>query len=73
MLLDRRDSTQFDCLWCELNEFVSDPVRRIDTKEIFLRVSKATYAHEMCSYMPDDLNRFTNWRKRVWNQSSSVT
>ncbi len=72
MLLDRRDSTQFDRPWCELNESVRDPVHRIDTKEIFMRVSKATYAHEMCSYIPDDLNRFTNWRKQMWDQISSV-
>ena len=54
-LLDRRDSRQFDCAWCELNESVPDPVHRFDTKEIFMRVSKATNAHEICSYISDDL------------------
>ena len=54
-ILDKRDSDIFDSAWCSANAEIPDSEMRLDTKDIFIKLSEATECHEVCSYISDDL------------------
>ncbi|HAS6172350.1 MULTISPECIES: hypothetical protein [Vibrio] len=54
-ILDQRDSKAFDHAWCKLDKLVPEPEARLDTKDVFIKLSGITKGHEICSYISDDL------------------
>lgn len=54
-ILDQRDENPFDSLWCELNKRLSTYTADKDFKDTFIKLSKATNNHEVCSYIIEDL------------------
>lgn len=54
-ILNQRDEAPFDRAWCELNQSISELTEPFDTQHIFVKLSKATTGHEICSYICDDL------------------
>ena len=54
-ILDKRDSDIFDSAWCSANNDLPDSEMRLDTEDIFIKLSEVTECHEVCSYISDDL------------------
>ncbi|MET2898333.1 hypothetical protein ABXV22_08455 [Vibrio rotiferianus] len=54
-ILDQRDSKAFDDAWCQLNRLVPEPEVSLDTKDVFIQLSRITKGHEICSYISNDL------------------
>ncbi|EKE67900.1 hypothetical protein B3C1_17702 [Gallaecimonas xiamenensis 3-C-1] len=53
-ILDSRDEDQFDTAWIELHQSTSGIDVPFENRELFLKLSKATSCHEICSYISDD-------------------
>ncbi|EKU96195.1 hypothetical protein Lepto7375DRAFT_0170 [Leptolyngbya sp. PCC 7375] len=54
-ILDKRDLGAFDNAWCTQNEAVPEVDEPFDSEDIFVKLSKITNHHEICSYIADDL------------------
>lgn len=54
-ILDKRDSDHFDLAWCNLNDITPATNRPLIAKDTFITLSGITNAHELCSYISDDL------------------
>lgn len=52
--LDWRDEDPFDSQWCESYEQVKSACCGFDTADLYQRLSKASHAHEVSSYILDD-------------------
>ncbi len=80
IILDHRDGDSFSQAWCELDELVSKSSASFDAKEIFIKLSGITNAHEVCSYIVEDLelilkaddlsieSKFLNYLKQSYEQ-----
>ncbi|MFK8011127.1 MAG: hypothetical protein AB8B80_03735 [Marinicellaceae bacterium] len=81
-ILDQRDGESFSQAWCELHELVSTSSASFDAKEIFIKLSGITNAHEICSYIVEDLEliikaedlsvepKFLNYLKKSYEQGT---
>ena len=54
-ILDKRDSSEFDKAWCEARALVPESKPEIDIESLFIQISRATNAHEICSYVVEDI------------------
>jgi len=62
-ILDNRDSSEFDKAWCEARELVPENEPETDIESLFMRLSRTTNAHEICSYIVEDIELIENASK----------
>ena len=62
-ILDNRDSGEFDKAWCEARELVPERESETDIESLFMRLSRTTNGHEICSYIVEDIELIENASK----------
>ena len=54
-ILDKRDEDPFDSAWVDLYQSAAESDASFENKELFIKLSKATNFHEVCSYISEDI------------------